>query len=338
MAIYDVNGNIIGSAYGVDSSLLQTVYDVEGNVISEDESPYPITNVVSYFRQETTSVANAVNALSDDWESFAFITDPHGSGNEQHSQAIALYLLANTKVSKIVLNGDYSVGNWSKTQYDTYVSPFLESDYLDDIYVVIGNHETYGSGATAESKASIYADFLQSKSNIELNQTGMYYSLDDAVRKIRYLFLNTSDSSETTMTQDQVTWITTKATLPSSEWSLVVIGHVNISNMGFTTMNETNGSAIISAINSCNGNIVGYFCGHQHIDEVYDTGSFYQTMLYCDKLETTNWYQGYSITNRSAGNTTEQAVSVISINTKTKDVVIRRIGVGRNSTLTYSYA
>jgi hypothetical protein len=52
----------------------------------------------------------------------------------------------------------------------------------------------------------------------------------------------------------------------------------------------------------------------------------------------TVYYPGISVTDRVTGTISEQAVSVVSINTTTKDVVIRRIGAGRNQTLSYNYA
>lgn len=336
MTVYDVNGSELASAFNLNGTAIDTVYDVNGNSISL--GGYPLNNVVYYFRTSTQSVGNEINALSDDWDSFIFITDPHGTGNKNNSQAIALWLLANTKASFIVLNGDYSYNAWSKSEYDRFVAPFLASNYVDSIYANIGNHELYGGASSiTESKATIYNDFLKDKSNLSGNLESVYYYFDDTTRKVRYIFLNTSDSSGVIMSQTQIDWLTATVQLPTAEWSLVATGHVNIHDMGFANQNESNGSAIISAINTCNGHIVGYFCGHQHIDAIYNTGDFYQATLYCDKLETFNYYEGYSITDRSAGNETEQAVSVISFNTKTGDVVIRRIGVGLQRSLTFNY-
>ena len=336
MSVYSVSGSQLASVYGVNGTALSTAYDINGDAVFGGQG-YPIENVQSYFRTETLSVAEAVNGLSDDWQTFVFITDPHGSGNRQHSQAIGLYLLANTSASMIVLGGDYSVSNWDKTQYDTYMSPFLNSGLFGNIYAIFGNHETYGGG-TAEAKASIYNDFLKDKSNISGQLTDNYYYFDNSAKKTRYMFLNTSDGGETTMSSAQLSWLSTNAVLPASDWSLVVLGHVNLAQMaGVTYMNESNGSAVISAIENCNGTVVGYICGHQHVDICEKIGTFQHTTLICDKLESTNYYQGISVTDRVSGTVTEQAVSVISINTTTKNVVIRRIGAGRNSTLSYTY-
>lgn len=346
MAIYDVSGDSLQVAYDVSGDSLQVAYDVSGDELYGSErvphdtsgDVYPLNNVVQYYRDSTLDAATEIDNLSDSWETFVFVTDPHGSANKQHSQAIALYLLANTDVKMIVLGGDYSASNWSKTEYDNWVAPFVESDYIDSIYAVIGNHETYGTGATEESKASVYNDFIKDKS-VTGNQTECYYYFDDAVKRTRYMFLNTSDSGATTMSAEQIQWITQNVQLPNTSWSLVVFGHVNLDSLdGLTTMNESNATAIINAIKTCNGKIVGYICGHQHIDAISTTsGAFKQATLLNDRFENQNYYDGYSVTNRVANTVTEQSISVVSFNKITKHVIIRKIGACKATPIGYYY-
>lgn len=337
MPVYSLNGNEILSCYGLSGEEISTAYNLDGEIVFQ-KGAYPIENVVSYFRESTQAVKVEINALSDDWQSVIHITDPHGSGNQNHSQSIALYLLANTPAKMIVLGGDYSLQNWSETQYDTYVSPLLQSDYMENIYACFGNHETYGTGATASAKSAIYSDFLEGKT-LQGNPQEIYYYFDDVSRKTRFVFINTSDSNPTTMSSTQLAWLETAVQVPGTDWSVVVFGHVNIENLGgVTTMNESNGAAIAAAIATSNGTVVGYFCGHQHIDGISTISGIHQAMLYCDKLENIDYYSGYSVTDRTAGTTSEQAVSVISFNTTTKQVVIRRIGVeSPNQALAFSY-
>lgn len=337
MAVYDLNGSEC-TAYLLDGTQAQEAFDINGNNILR----YSINNVVSYFRERTLEVAGAINQLSSDWTTFVFITDQHGTKNKDHSQAIGLYLLDNTPCTMIVLGGDYSRENWSKTEFDNHVQPYVSSPLISRIYALFGNHETKGGTyetTMAESLLSIYNSFLKDKTNITGDLQNNYYYLDDTARKIRYMFLNTSGTSQYNMTTDEITWISQNVILPSAEWSLVVLGHVTLCNMGgLTGYNESNGSTILNAIKQCNGTIIGYICGHQHIDYLYHDGDIEHVTLMCDTFENTDWIPGYSITDRVAGTTDEQAVSTISINTTTKDVVIRRIGAGRNQTLTYNYA
>lgn len=317
-------------------------YSTSGTSASEQ---YAISNVASYYRTPVQSVASSINNLSDDWENIMFITDMHGNADEQHSQAIALYLLDNTPVSMLVFGGDYCEAGWSKSEYNTYMSPIKNSGLTDSIYALMGNHETYANGSV-EAKQTIYSDFLEDKTWIVGNPSEIYYYFDDPNRKIRYMFLNTSDggssSLQYTMTTTQIDWIKNHVTLPDSTWSLLVFGHVNLDTFGITSTTmtgstETNASDIISAINKCNGTIIGYICGHQHIDSTRKSGGFQHMTLLCDKLETTDYYSGVSVTNREAGTTSEQAVSIISINQKERRVVMRRIGAGRQSTISYTY-
>ena len=339
MSVYDINGAELATVYDIDGTVLAQAYDIDGNALID--SRYAIENVIDYYRQSTLSVASEVSALSDDWQSFVFITDPHGSRNKQHSQAIGMYLLDNTPATMLVLNGDYSVVNWSQTEYANYMRPFLESNLTDSIYAVCGNHERLGD-TFAEAKACIYSDFLADKTNIHGQLDEIYYYLDDVPRKTRYMFLNTSDGSGVyNMSSTQISWISQNVILPATDWSLVVIGHVNLAKMGGVTYeNEANGADIVSAIENCNGSIVGYFCGHQHIDLTEKIGNIQHTTLTCDKFENSNYYGGLSYTQRVADTVTEQTVSVISINTQTKNVVVRRVGAGwpnAIASLHYSY-
>lgn len=339
MALYNINGALIESIYTVSGSLITSAYDVNGSSLQIDSSKkYSIENVASYFRQSTETIKEKINKLpKDKWESFIFITDTHGSGNQQHSQAIALYLLDNTDCSMIVLGGDYSLSSWSETEFKKYMNVYKNSGLNNDIYALFGNHETYptGSDSATKAKALIYDYFLKNKIQV-IGSPDIYYYIDNYNKKIRYMFLNTSDSSQYVMSNSQIEWIRNNVILNDNTWSLLVFGHVNLNNFGITSSEminstESNASNIISAINNCNGKIIGYICGHQHIDMTKKVGNFQHTTLQCDKLETKNYYPGISFINRASGEITEQAVSIISINQEEKQVIIRRIGAVRNA-------
>ena len=337
MAVYDISGNPLTNVYDVSGNLLDTVYDKDGNVISGEA--YNLDNVVSYYRTETSEVADAINGLSNDWQSFVFITDSHSADNQQHSQDIALYLLLNTPCSMIVLNGDFCHMEFYTTEYNTYMDKL--KPYRNKIYATFGNHEAYSGGDGYDvAYERVYLDWIYGKNEIQSTNKGrLYYYIDNISKKTRYVFINTSDGGNQTVPSTQLAWLESALTLPDSTWSAVVIGHVNIDDLnGMTSLNCGNGDEVKASIATCNGNIIGYICGHQHIDDTRNVGDFQHTTLMCDMLDNRNSYSGYSLTDRVAGTTSEQAVSVISINTTTKDVVIRRIGAGRNRTLSYNYS
>lgn len=357
MKVYNKSGNEVTDIYNVSGNSLDTAYNFNGN--DSYTKTYSINNVVPYYRTPVQEMKQTIDGLSDDWQSLVFVTDTHGSANKQHSQAMALYLLANSKAKMIVLGGDYSSGGWTLSQYSNYMSPYLNSGYMDDIYAVLGNHEAFSNSERQQSTPQIYQDFLSNKT-VQGVPESLYFYVDDTQNKTRFMFINTSDYKQYDISDNQLAWIRTNSVLPSSEWSLIVFGHENIiaqsiSNynlyiVGQGTPSESDVSKkrhimLQNAIMNSNGNVIGYFCGHQHIDLVsnvtIDGRKLYEATLLCDKFENDNYYSNnpelYPENDRVVGTNTEQAISVISFNTKTKDVVIRRIGAGRNQTMTYNY-
>lgn len=303
-------------------------YDIDGNLLI-DNTDYGIENVVDYYRQPLLDMCSEISALSSDWQNVIFLTDTHGSANKQHSQAMAIYMSEHVpNIDFIHLNGDFSNDTFDMTQYQTFMSPFLSRKTANRTYAAHGNHETYGSQASL-AMPQIAEDFLLPKDNIHGNLTHNYYYFDNVAKKTRWMIINTSEYSAFSITSEQLKWIRQNVILPDTDWHLIVMGHVNLWDCGgITTQNESGASSIIDAFLSTNGTFVGYVCGHQHIDFVGNTGQIWQATLMCDRFENTNYYDGYSYTQRVANSINEQALSVLSLNTKTRNVVIRRIGAG----------
>ena len=326
--MYKRSGVRAFNTYDYQSLPADGAYDIDG-IQLVDNSEYGIENVVEYYRQPLLAMCNTISALSEDWQNFVFLTDTHGSANKQHSQAMAIYMLEHVpNIDFIHLNGDYSNDSFSPAEYETYMQPFLFRKTALKTYAAYGNHETYGNQWVL-SMPSIARDFLFPKDDVTGNLDRIYYYFDNVPKKTRYLIINTSDSSAYSVSATQRAWIEENVILPDTDWHLVVIGHVNLWDCGgITTLNENGAANIINAILNTNGNLVGYICGHQHIDFVGNTGQIWQTTLMCDRFENTNYYQGYSYTERVADTVNEQALSVVSINTKTRNVVVRRIGAG----------
>ena len=303
-------------------------YDISGTLLV-DNAPYGIDNVVSYYQQPLLDMCDTISALSSDWQNVVFLTDTHGSANKQHSQAMAIYMLENvSNIDFIHLNGDYSNDPFSINEYNTFMAPFLMRKSAYKTYAAYGNHETYGSQSNLSAPA-IAEDFLNYKPNIIGRPDKIYYYFDNPDKKTRWMVINTSEYTSYSVTAEQLQWIGLNAILPDTDWHLVVMGHVNLWDCGgITTQNENGASSIIDAILSTNGNLVGYICGHQHIDFVGNTGQIWQATLMCDRFDNYNWYDGLSYTERVEGTANEQALSILSLNTKTREVVIRRIGAG----------
>ena len=343
MSIYNVSGNELSACYALDGTPLQKAYNINGVEIFSAESGYSENNMVSYFRAPTKAVCEEVNALSSDWETIIHITDTHGNANRQHSQAIGMYVLDHTPAKFIVLGGDYIAGfdiSANETEYRTYMTPFLNSGMMSKIFAIMGNHEVGQAGIENGHYDAIseilYNDFVAGKTGLHGDLENNNYYLDDAEKKIRYVFLNTSDHAAIGVTSDQLSWLDQTVVLPDSTWALWCIGHVRISNMGGEVFSGGR-TAVKDRLLNCNGSVIGYLCGHEHCDYLYHNGTFEEITMQGDLFSNTDYYPGISVTDRVSGTVTEQAVSVISFNTKTRQVVIRRIGAGRQSSYSYSY-
>lgn len=328
MPMYKTKGVKAFQMWDYEAVELTHSYDIDGNQLI-DNTEYGIENVVDYYRQPTLDMCAEISALSSDWQNVIFLTDTHGSANKQHSQAMAIYMLEHVpNIDFIHLNGDYSNDPFSVEQYQTFMSPFLSRKAAIRTYAAHGNHETYGT-QSSYAMPMIAEDFLYPKDDLHGNLARTYYYFDNVPKKTRWMVINTSEDTSYSISAKHRQWIQENVILPDTDWHLVVIGHVNLWDCGgITTQNENGATNIINAILSTNGNLVGYICGHQHIDFVGSTGQLWQATLMCDRFDNYNWYDGLSYTERVEGTANEQALSILSLNTKTRNVVIRRIGAG----------
>ena len=287
------------------------------------------------FRHRVYNAVEELEKLDQNWTSFLVLTDTHGSRNSQHSQAIVRYLLEHTEVTSCFWLGDIFT-NWAdEEEYKTYSSQLLP--YKDRIYVTIGNHDRAEMLVyDANDVRMVYDDFLKDKAGLlKGNPEDYYYYMDDPAKKLRYLVLNTSNEtgSQHRMSTAELQWLReTGLKLPSKKWSVVILGHEDIDTGTALPYTSKNGDEITKLIQGCNGHVVGYFCGHEHRDlQTRTAGGFVQTIITSDAV-----MRGQN--NRKLDSTTEAAVTIVSVNTKTGEVRFHRIGTPDFGNLkTYNY-
>ena len=177
-----------------------------------------------------------------------------------------------------------------------------------------------------------------------------YYFIDDPATHTRYMVINTSQDSEGALdTNSQLEWIEQCVHFGTGyeNWNLVVLGHINIDNNPVWVGHDDENAALIrDAISSSNGRIVGYFCGHQHLDyfsiipPTSNSGKAIPQMMFtCDSFAPGTPYPGFDYPpNRTVGTINEQAITIVSFNRNNGRVLLKRIGaVTPNMTLEYNY-
>jgi len=301
--------------------------------------------IVPWYKSATESAVRKINGLGSDYDSFIIITDTHGVYNKQHSQNIVRYIVERTGINCFWL-GDVSGHLWADNDqsyagedYQVYADPLRACS--NKVYFALGNHERVSwGGLDYNDVVACNNDFIASK-DVTGNKDKYYYYFDNADKKIRYLIINTSESTTDwhRMTSTQLAWIRDAVTLPNASWNLVVLGHLDIDPDCFLYDGSDDADEIINAIKSCNGHIVGYFCGHQHLDYISVVkNSFRQVALLCDKFDNHIYYPEYQIPQRVENTESEQAVTIVHVNTKTKSVSFTRIGAFVTGQLhSYSY-
>lgn len=332
---YDVNGNEMSAGYSVSGTMLTRGYDVNGNPIDAVVEPYTIDNVVSYYQQSTLDMVDEINDLSDDILPFVIITDSHGTNNAQNSQAIGAYIVRNSRANRLFHLGDVAYNLWSEEEYRTWFTPLLNA-CQSQLYFACGNHEFFSGSYT--KLECVYNDVLANKSYLSGNPEHFYYYFDDPSYKVRFIVINTSDGQASAFSSAQNSWLSSTLSSTPSNYKVVIFGHFDIMpNDPITDQwNSGQASTITATIKTCPVPIVGYFCGHEHLDRVVKVDdSFWMITCLNDSCAKDS---STSIVNptRTRGTVSEQAVSIVCANIKTGDVEIKRIGA-KNPDIDLSY-
>lgn len=301
-----------------------------GEVVKD---PTLLTDLAEYFRTPTQEVVEAVNSYDDSILSFVVLTDTHGDGNKQHSQAIVNYLLENSKADKCFWLGDVCNGPWNPEEFERYVEPLLKN--RSKIFFAVGNHEYNHDGGYTDM--SLLVEYLTAQRN-PTDNFNFYH--DDAKHKVRYIVVDTERQGFNR------TWIDNAINTRPSGYKYLVFGHEAVGYTDGTTgengvpwTRTTDGAISLSIMENSPQDCVGYFHGDEHVDAKHIVrDKYWEVCFTCDEFDNTNWYPGYAFTDRVAGTVTEQAVSVVSINLETGEVVVRRIGAGSGYTYNWVVA
>ena len=222
----------------------------------------------------------------------------------------------------------------------------------------VGNHDGYWAVSASEkhyyTDAQNYELFLREESvaqNKHFGGDGTYYYVDDIASKVRWIVLDTNDS---TIEVEQISWLeNTALTFTESDWAVVIISHHPIANVYHTAL--SNAESVINAVKSKNVDIAGWFSGHIHRDRMY-------TSLYSGGTDTfagtpTTTELGFTQVTISSDNTSiayknddgtnsatkhptanddqSHAIDFVTINKSTRTVKLTRLGIGNDRSYTY---
>lgn len=282
----------------------------------------PLESVVPHFKGVSKQAKAHVESLGSGWVHHVVVTDLHYDINQRHSAAIANYLMSTGMFDKLMILGDLC--NTNTTGQMANVMSDGWGNYNGNIIFCMGNHDNTNAGQSGyNSMADYHLNLLSNASYASDAASTMYYYYDDSANKIRYIVLNTNSWGNA-----QATFLTNAVNLDSS-WTIFVLAHYNINinmhvPMGeYVNLSQAISAEIISIISASTATVGGIVCGHQHVDSVDLTDNkYYQIALTCDRLENHTSPRP----SMTAGQMSEQAVTVWSINPTSKTMEFWRIG------------
>lgn len=358
------NGTILlaKNVYGVvQSGYFQKYYDQAS--IERRINQQPSSYWDTYLDEKITEIQQAEQDLVTG-DAFIFITDVHWGDNKKRSPYLIEQIKRKTGVQKVFFGGDvpiaYGTSNKMMSDVLDFNNQFRQLKRQRDLYSVIGNHDfTIKTSATDDTGTTLpvsesYALFgreFERYTNIKQNK--MYYYVDNSATKIRYIFINTEESVDTTtpwgvqakISQEQEDWLTNEALNVEDGWKIIAIGHVpiypdaasyssklDILKQTFDGYNSRAKLDIISVdgvtattdLTNAKGQFVAYLCGHNHKDEGFIENGIAFISTGCDaNYKNDTW-------NRTSRTTSEQLFDVFFYDTTKNNLKTIRIGAGED--------
>ena len=233
-----------------------TAHDASGNVITGLAAILADETKTPYVKQEALSVANDVSS-SDGTFKMVFVTDLHNMDDvprlEHANQAIQA-LCRVTDIDCVVFGGDY-IRNWTQITKAEAIEDIKQcrKKFTNQIVPTIwcrGNHDTNGYVGERLTKEEAYN--LIANNNVDngavintADPYGNYGYVDFADKKVRMIFVNTSDNdfmvakeipdpsytadliSSHNVSATQLQWIADNAlSFTENGWNVIFVSHL----------------------------------------------------------------------------------------------------------------
>jgi hypothetical protein len=272
------------------------------------------------------------------FDRFLFLSDVHlryqnrALKNAGFSNNIAKQLIDRCNIGMLVFGGDaISSGYTSQADVIDALTDFRNyySNVWEHVYAIDGNHDTgYNgkdeSGGAWDTVASpvvyniLAADKQKEYKSVYL--AGSYY-VDNEACNIRYIFLWHNASNNYT----DMSWLSTVLNSTQSGWTIVVFTHYSLSASDTIDAKLTNTGRVIDTLNAYTGDatIACVIGGHIHsvASAVYTEKGYPVISCYSDLYDVEN-------SGRTKGNTSEQSMQVVQIDTTNKKITVSIFGNG----------
>ena len=274
-----------------------------------------LSNVEEYFKPPVISAMQYVQTLgTEDWVHHIVITDTHFVKNYGHSTAIVKAMQDTGYFGKVIHLGDITD---DATQANIEASVDNYGQFNGDLLYAIGNHDVMFTGY----ESYWYNNLLSDDTDIDVTDIANFnYYFDDTVNHIRYIVYGYSTAS------GGKTYAIDKIKSAPSGYAVITICHYK----------ELLKSDILLPLIGHEVEYIGNITGHYHVDGYgHDFADMYNETW----LNNDGWINDDANYPKTDGTDDSQAITIMSINTSTRNVKFYRIGIptalGQNWQYTY---
>ena len=287
-------------------------------------------------------------------DSFVFITDYHDTSNSGNSVNLIRHIMDYSPVRFVCLNGDLINDRQTKDLgMQALLSVIKNFSYLptDKFFVTVGNHEFNNAGNSDSyrdrqlSLNEVYSSVNKISETFIREVDGLDFYVDNESQKVRYYFIGSSIGCNPYSKANK--WFADSLSNIDNNYKIIVFSHIGLNNTA--TDWDSSLDVIVSILEAYknntsytlddtsydfstkNGDVVGVFSGHMHLDGSLTTTSgipFIATT--CDAYK-----EEYGDLTRTKETITEQAFDVVQIDFDNRKIYMTRIGAGVDREFTF---
>lgn len=304
---YNYYGTELSTAYNYHGAELQSVYGYDGTEYPlVTPNPILFSDIPSYFQDDITAALTYVGNLSNDYVNYIVVTDSHYDlSRTRHTAVLMNYLYQEGRFDKLIHLGDIVDGGGFN---DTGWQMLVEDDWWH-----FKGHWLYGQGnhdSAWNTSLATLGSYFESTKNIRytINAKHNLYYYDNDIYKIRIIGCHHYGYKD-----DPATMNAYVSAAVNKGYKWMFIGHYRV---------DDSGDWVKDAVETY-GNFICSLSGHRHTDTFRTLSTTTKTLLDIN-LEA-------DIQGQVAGEGTdsEQCITLVSINPKTENIKLYRIGLTR---------
>lgn len=198
--------------------------------IAQEESNKAASEIPSYWHSALNEGVEAINTAictaGFNKSAFLFYSDAHWDYGSQMSPKLLKYLYEHTGMTKTFFGGD--IVNNESTDYDTMKYLWEWRNMLKGVpnhHSAVGNHDDGSATNDLFSYQYVYGYLLAAEETPDVvrGKDGMYYYVDSAPEKTRYIFFDTAYQGATA---NQIAFLKQALIDTPDGWHIIAIAHI----------------------------------------------------------------------------------------------------------------